>query len=168
MAERTDARCRSSGILHAGQAMLPTAMPRLPLAALLLALALALLPASTRADGPPATQAAILSCTAAIEGAVACMAEKLCLCRFDPGGTLTGRPPGVRWDCGIDRPSCGGPVPADLGGFPGGVPIAPVQPQLLIPWQAPPGPSPGPPWGPPWGPPLVPPHGPPLGPHPWR
>jgi hypothetical protein len=86
-------------------------------------------------DGPGA--APILACTAAVEGTVSCMSEKLCVCRFDPGGTLTGRPPRHRWDCGIERPSCG-TVPADVvsGGYGGAgpIPIAPIQPQVLIPF----------------------------------
>jgi hypothetical protein len=53
-------------------------------------------------------------CTAAIEGAVTELAGKMCLCRFQPGGVLTGRPPGHRWDCGVLRPSCG-VTPPDLG-----------------------------------------------------
>ncbi len=52
------------------------------------------------AQEPPA-------CTPAREGLDLCIAEKLCRCHFEPGGSLTGRPPGLRWDCGILRPSCG-------------------------------------------------------------
>ena len=63
-------------------------------------------------------QDAPLACTAAIEGITACMADKLCLCRFDPGGSMTGRPARHRWDCGINRPACAPPpqasVPIDL------------------------------------------------------
>jgi hypothetical protein len=63
--------------------------------------ALALAPvAPAGAQEPPA-------CTPAREGLELCIAEKLCRCHFEPGGSLTGRPPGLRWDCGILRPSCG-------------------------------------------------------------
>ena len=54
-------------------------------------------------------------CTPAREGEVACFDSKLCECRHDPGGVLTGRPPGTRWNCGALRPNCGGPAPADTG-----------------------------------------------------
>jgi hypothetical protein len=40
------------------------------------------------------------------EGMVACFEGRLCLCRFQPGGQLTGRPDGHRWDCGPLRPDC--------------------------------------------------------------
>jgi len=52
------------------------------------------------AQTPPA-------CAPAREGMVACFGEKLCECRWEPGGQLTGRPAGHRWDCGVLRPSCG-------------------------------------------------------------
>ncbi len=54
-------------------------------------------------------------CTPAREGEVACLDGKLCECRHEPGGTLTGRRPGERWDCGALWPACGGAVPADAG-----------------------------------------------------
>jgi hypothetical protein len=66
--------------------------------AILFLLLLASLPALAQA--PPA-------CTAAREGMVACLGEKLCECRWAPGGSLTGRPTGMRWDCGALRPPCG-------------------------------------------------------------
>jgi hypothetical protein len=57
------------------------------------------------------------NCTPAREGMVACLGEKLCACRWQPGGALTGRPAGHRWDCGVLRPACGvtpaGPPPGD-------------------------------------------------------
>ena len=46
-------------------------------------------------------------CTPQREGEAACLDGKLCECRHDPGGTLTGRRPGARWNCGVLRPSCG-------------------------------------------------------------
>ena len=57
--------------------------------------------------GLPAAAEAPPGCVPAREGVVACIAEKLCECRWEPGGTLTGRPPGHRWDCGALRPLCG-------------------------------------------------------------
>jgi hypothetical protein len=53
-------------------------------------------------------------CTPEREGVTACFGEKLCACRFEPGGSLTGRPPGHRWDCGALRPACS-VVPTDPG-----------------------------------------------------
>ena len=79
-----------------------------------LLLLLAALPASTQS--PPA-------CTAGREGMTACLAEKLCECRWEPGGSLTGRPAAHRWDCGVLRPACGvvpagpPPMPAPEGGW---------------------------------------------------
>ena len=52
-------------------------------------------------------------CTPGREGEVACFDGKLCGCRYELGGTLSGRRAGTRWDCGALRPSCGGPVPAE-------------------------------------------------------
>lgn len=46
------------------------------------------------------------SCSAEIEGQAACMAGKLCECRFERGGQLTGRPDRFVWDCGAMRPLC--------------------------------------------------------------
>jgi hypothetical protein len=73
--------------------------------------ALLLLAAPAFAQEPP-------SCTPAREGMVACLGEKLCACRWQPGGALTGRPAGHRWDCGVLRPACGvapaGPSAAEM------------------------------------------------------
>lgn len=84
-------------------------------------LLLAALPAT--AQTPPA-------CTAGREGMTACHAEKLCECRWEPGGSLTGRPAAHRWDCGVLRPACGvvpaGPPPLMEGGgwmHPAGKPL---------------------------------------------
>jgi hypothetical protein len=78
---------------------------------LLLALAPALIGLHTGNAGasPP-------RCTPAQEGAVACLDSKLCECRYEPGGTLTGRRAGTRWNCGALRPTCGAAtMPADVG-----------------------------------------------------
>lgn len=86
--------------------------------ALLLPLALASLPALAGAQGPAELPPA---CNAAREGMAACFGDKLCRCRFEPGGTLTGRRAGHRWDCGALRPPCGaapaGPAPPELPGL---------------------------------------------------
>lgn len=52
---------------------------------------------------PAAAQPA---CTPGREGQLACMAGRLCACRFENGGSLTGRPSAHRWDCGTLRPDC--------------------------------------------------------------
>ncbi|TCZ66569.1 hypothetical protein [Roseicella aquatilis] len=66
---------------------------------------------------PPALAQAPPACTPSHEGMVACFGEKLCECRWEPGGTITGRAGGFRWDCGVLRPACGtvpaGPPPGD-------------------------------------------------------
>ena len=64
-----------------------------------LAAALLFLALPAAAQAPPA-------CTRAREGQVACMAGKLCECRFERGGQLTGRPDRFAWDCGVMRPMC--------------------------------------------------------------
>ena len=98
----------------------------------LLLCGLLLLAPPLRAQDPP-------DCTNAREGMTACFGEKLCLCRYDQGGQLTGRPSGLRWDCGVLRPSCG-VVPADLN-----PPQTQLPPGLLLnlPNGGPPTPAPG-------------------------
>jgi len=64
---------------------------------LLVLLSLAALPAF--AQEPPA-------CVAGREGQTACLAGKLCECRFEHGGQLTGRGDRFVWDCGALRPLC--------------------------------------------------------------
>ncbi len=54
------------------------------------------------AEGVPA-------CGPARSGQVACVANRLCACRFERGGTLAGRPDRWVWDCGILRPDCTAP-----------------------------------------------------------
>ncbi len=70
----------------------------MPPRALLLPLCVLALPAA--AQDPPA-------CTPPREGVVACIAGRLCACRHERGGSLTGRPDGHRWDCSALRPACG-------------------------------------------------------------
>lgn len=59
-------------------------------------------------------------CVAETAGLVECVAEKLCLCRFERGGAMTSEPSGYRWDCGVLRPRCGGLLqsPATLDPYP--------------------------------------------------
>jgi len=88
----------------------------------LLAILAMSLPAA--AQQPPA-------CTAQRAGTVACMSGKLCECRYERGGTITGVPTGHRWDCGILRPSCGEALAAPTIPNQGMSPM-PFQPQILI------------------------------------
>ena len=87
---------------------------RWPILLLPLLLAARAAPAQAPGASPPA-------CNAGREGMTACFGETLCRCRHEPGGSLTGRPPGHRWDCGVLRPSCGvapaGPAAPDLPGL---------------------------------------------------
>ena len=69
--------------------------------------ALLLLASVARADAPPA-------CGPPQDGARACMAQQVCTCGFDPGGELSGQPPGWRWSCHIMQ-MCDTDAPADLG-----------------------------------------------------
>jgi hypothetical protein len=92
---------------------------------LLLLLAAAPSPGGAQAPSPAPI------CSAAREGMVACFGEKLCECRYDPGGSMTVRPPGHRWDCGVLRPSCGIAYPADPAAPP--IPLRDLPPILLNP-----------------------------------
>jgi len=76
---------------------------------------------------PAAAQVPI--CNAEREGMTACLDGRLCRCRFEPGGQLTGRPDGYRWDCGALRPDCR-PAPATLPRL-----DAPPWPQYIPPPQ---------------------------------
>ncbi len=59
----------------------------------------------------PAAAQEIPACDPARAGAVACLSGRLCECRYERGGSITGQSTGFRWNCGILRPSCG-EVPA--------------------------------------------------------
>lgn len=65
-------------------------------------------------------------CTAETLGQNACFVDKMCECKFDRGGAMTGVPSGYRWDCGIKRPGCGAgaAAPATLNEFMGPYPSA--------------------------------------------
>ncbi len=58
------------------------------------------------AAGVAPAQTPVPLCLPQREGMVACFEGRLCLCRFQPGGQLAGRPDGHRWDCGPLRPDC--------------------------------------------------------------
>jgi hypothetical protein len=83
---------------------------------------IALLAAAPAVAQPPP------ACTPQTEGQLACMAGKMCECRFERGGQMTGRPDRFAWDCGALRPLCPpDPTiqPAQPWGVPGGVWVAP-------------------------------------------
>lgn len=63
-----------------------------------------------------------VSCTGDAADRVACIASRLCSCRFVPGSPATGVTDGYRWDCGILRPRCGGEVPATVDAWQGSLP----------------------------------------------
>lgn len=68
--------------------------------ACLLAIAAFVIAAPVFAAEPPA-------CNRPAMGQVGCIDGRLCKCLYDHGGTVTGVPPGFRWDCSILRPRCG-------------------------------------------------------------
>jgi hypothetical protein len=100
---------------------LPTQAPPMPGAPL----AVAPLPATPLPATPDPAR-----CGPAREGQVACMAGRLCACRFERGGQLTGRGEHFAWDCGTLRPACDQP-PADLPGA--AHPDIQVFPQVTLP-----------------------------------
>ena len=55
---------------------------------------------------------------------MACFAGRLCTCRLARGSAATGLADGFRWDCGILRPRCGGPLPATIDPYLGPLPDA--------------------------------------------
>ncbi len=85
-------------------------------------------PGEVWAEAPPA-------CAEASAGLVACVAGKLCACRFDRGGAASGLPAG---DCGVLRPACGDAAdpPATLDRYP--YPLPPAlgidRPRRGAPW----------------------------------
>lgn len=74
-------------------------------------------------------------CGVAREGVTACIGEKLCECRHEHGGSVSGKREGFHWDCGILRPSCG-VAPASPGVE---MPSMSIMPLI----QPPSGPTPG-------------------------
>ncbi len=81
--------------------------------ALLSAATLGLSAGTAVAEQPPA-------CRAETVGTVACLAGRMCACRIERAGRMTGTAGGFRWDCGILRPACGGgpDTPAMTGDYP--------------------------------------------------
>ena len=74
-------------------------------------------------------------CTAAEAGSVACIAERLCRCDDERGGSTSETLPGYRWDCGVRRPYCHRPPERPprvevLGDRLLIVPISPVRPAI--------------------------------------
>jgi len=65
--------------------------------------------AGALAGAAPAGAAEPPACNAATAGVVACIADRLCRCGFERGGSLVDRPAGHRWDCGVLRPACPAP-----------------------------------------------------------
>lgn len=61
-------------------------------------------------------------CASPSVGLVACIAGRLCSCRFERASQATGLPEGFRWDCGILRPACGEPQAATVDPWQGGLP----------------------------------------------
>jgi hypothetical protein len=57
------------------------------------------------------------ACTPESAGTVACIAGRLCACTGAAAGP-------ARWDCGILRPACGGPLSATLDPYPWPLPDA--------------------------------------------
>jgi hypothetical protein len=59
-------------------------------------------------------------------GQTSCMSSTLCECIYDRGGSITGTPPGYRWDCGNLRPTCGESAnpPATMNEYKGPYPLA--------------------------------------------
>ncbi|HZF77023.1 MAG TPA: hypothetical protein VE033_14450 [Acetobacteraceae bacterium] len=87
-----------------------------------------LLPLLLLAPLSAGAQPAPPACNAAREGVTACLDGKLCTCRFERGGSITGRRDGHRWDCGTLRPQCG-----PEANVPAGPPVLPVPlPNLLL------------------------------------
>ena len=72
----------------------------------------------------PAAGQGVPACGPAREGQVACVANRLCLCRFERGGSVAGRPDRWDWDCGILRPDC--------AVAPAGEPPPPLPPDVVV------------------------------------
>lgn len=87
-----------------------------------IALFLVFLAALSGGAGSGRAQAPV--CDAVLAETVACFAGRLCTCRFGRGSAATGLADSFRWDCGILRPSCGGPVPATIDPYLGPLPQA--------------------------------------------
>ena len=74
------------------------------------------------AAGSTASAADAPTCASPSVGLVACIAGRLCSCRFERASLATGLPDGFRWDCGILRPACGDIPAATIDPWQGGLP----------------------------------------------
>src|ERR1700761_7954747 len=54
----------------------------------------------------PAFANATDACTEQNVGAVQCMAQRMCECKFFRKSEMAGTPDHFGWDCGINRPNC--------------------------------------------------------------
>lgn len=72
---------------------------------------------------PAGAQQGVAACGPPRAGQVACVANRLCVCRFERGGSLAARPDRWAWDCGILRPDCSA-APAEQAPLP--------QPDILL------------------------------------
>jgi hypothetical protein len=95
---------------------MPMPLIRLLTVVVMLLAALAAWAGSGRAQAP--------ICDTASAETVTCFAGRLCTCRFGRGSEATGLTDGFRWDCGILRPRCGGPLPATIDPYQGPLPDA--------------------------------------------
>ena len=103
---------------------------------------------------PAAAQDGVPACGPPREGQLSCVANRLCVCRFERGGSLTGRPDRWDWDCGILRPDCTVAPATDPNS------VQPMPPMMIAPQVYPPGlPQGMPPGGFPGGAPGMPPGG---------
>ena len=79
-------------------ALAKSALSSLRATALVLVSVGAMAAAGQAQDGPMCNQQAM--------GQVSCMANRMCECIYDRGGSVTGVPEGFRWNCGINRGRC--------------------------------------------------------------
>lgn len=80
-------------------------------------------------DAFPAHAPPMPVCNPPREGVAACLGGRQCLCRFERGGSIAGRPDGYRWDCGVLRPSCA-EMPAEIAPPAAGMQVFP---QITLP-----------------------------------
>ncbi|MEI8395643.1 MAG: hypothetical protein WCF85_12955 [Rhodospirillaceae bacterium] len=99
--------------------------------------------AATAQDAQPFQQNAnpvvpLFECNQKTIGQTGCQARMRCICRYDAfGSTMTGLPPGYRWNCGLEQGNCMSTVPATTTGTYGVAP-APQQlptPQVIVPYS---------------------------------
>lgn len=83
----------------------------------------------------PANAQGVPACVPARSGQLACIAGRLCACRFERGGSVAARPDRWAWDCGILRPDC--QVPPAEAPEPAPMPGLIVVPQVTLPGPRP-------------------------------